>query len=257
MKNFFRSGLRPLFEFAIQVLRNLVDTLRELGELLAEVATMSGPLLAPMAPAAFSYMHLTTLLNFEWWVALVVALAIETLGLSTGSTIIGLMMHNRRNPASKNQIPMQSIIVSGVWYILTVVALNVTLSIVVEFPNLPLEIKALVHIITQGVLVLLSVPAIITQSIRMAHSNVIREIMSAKQEKSMARNLHVNTGNLHVNTGNSTSKKKWADLTDEEIEFLATATRRDAAELLGRSPDDKTVYNYRVKAQNGRGELHE
>lgn len=149
-------------------LNQAISSLEHAG---VDLVSAAGPWLAPLAPAVISYLHLTRLLDFPAPLALVIAAVIESLGLSTGSTLASFWFHNRRYSAEKNKVPTLAPIFAFVFYLALVVSLNVLIA-------LPWaeSAQAIVQAITNGLLTLMSVPAIVILSIRRQHTAILQAL---------------------------------------------------------------------------------
>lgn len=144
------------------------------------------PWLAPVAPAIMTYKNLTDRIGFGNFSAVIVALVVEFLGLSTGSTAIMLWRHNSRYSNEKYHLPTWMPLASFIFYLLLVMSLNVFVEYMsVDYP----EYTAYTEIFSKALLVLLSVPAFAVLVTRSLYSRTVEAIEQryARRKKSRAK----------------------------------------------------------------------
>lgn len=158
----FFNGWRELtraFEFA------LVDNL-----------AATAPWLAPVIPAYLAWRNMTTVLEFPAWVAMIGAIVVETLGLSTVHTVFSLWDYNDARRKSDQRAPVWIAIITAGMYITIVLVVNVLL-----------EGRPAVEMVAQALLSLLSVVAAITLAVRANHARRLADIRSEREERKAER----------------------------------------------------------------------
>ena len=90
--NFLRSGGSIVFEILGEFLNNIRDFIVNIGGTLTDIAAELGPWFAPLAPAMFSYTHLTLFMGFSKAAAFAVAASIEFVGLASTGTLLTIML---------------------------------------------------------------------------------------------------------------------------------------------------------------------
>lgn len=131
------------------------------------------PWLAPGIPAAFAYINSTNVLLVEWYIAVLIALTVEGLGLASVHTALSLVEYTKTH--SKNQPKAESYIMIGMalFYLAIVVMVNIILDL-----QHPIQI-----IIAKALLSLVSIPAAVTLSIRQLHKTRLANEAEHKAEK--------------------------------------------------------------------------
>lgn len=147
----------------------LTRAIRNLEITIINIISSFAPWLAPIAPAYMSYHNALDKLNFPPWVALVVGLVVEFLGLTTISTALSFWYHNKKYKSDKNRVPIEIPIFAFIFYLIVVVTLNVMLEAI---PNNPFIIIA-----ARALLVFLSVPAAVILAVRAVHVQVLDSLI--------------------------------------------------------------------------------
>jgi hypothetical protein len=131
---------------------------------LVNFISIVAPWLAPLAPAFLSFKHMREILEYPLWVSLALAGVVEMLGLSTISTTLTFWNHNRRYSADRNKVPLFIPILSFLFYLFVIMAMNVML----EANPSPGTI-----VIVNALLTLLTIPAALTLAVRTMHQEMI------------------------------------------------------------------------------------
>lgn len=136
---------------------------------------------APLPAAVMSFMHMTSVLEFQPWVAWVVAGTIEILGFSTISTWLSFWMWNRRYKSEVRQAPMGFILFAFGFYLAIIISMNVLLDASKYFPEVLNQF--VIIIIVRGTLTLLTIPAGLIIATRVQHNDLLGEIAKNKLER--------------------------------------------------------------------------
>jgi len=161
----------------------LNDIIRDAETSLVNLLSAIGPWLAPLAPAAMSYTHMISSLNFPIWIALSVAVVVETLGLSSISTIIAFWSYNRRRIAEYKKAPVALAISAGIFYLVTVLSINVAMDATRLFSLNP----AWAEIFSRALLTMLTIPAALILAIRTQHKELLDHADRERREALMVR----------------------------------------------------------------------
>lgn len=191
--NFFKSGGKPFFDVTESLIENIRTFIVNVGWLLTDIAAELGPWFAPAAPAMFSYIHLTEYMGFTNYTAIPVALAIEFVGLASTGTLISTWIHNQRHTAQKDQVPIKWLVGIFVWYLVTVILLNVALSFAAEFLATGKAFESeigfgIIVILVQATVVLLEVPAAAIIGFRSSYRELLESISDDKEKRRIRRN---------------------------------------------------------------------
>ncbi len=179
-----------LFDVLYYIMGRVTELVEEIGTFLFTVAIEIGPWSAPLAPAALSYFQLISPeIGFPPFVALIVAIAIESVGLASAGTLVTISQHNRGNKAKKNRLPEVPMYFFYGWYMITVISLNVVLQYakslnILQSGELIDETFAWIVIGVHALLVLLAIPASAVIGYRASFKKVISEIEGKKEKVS-------------------------------------------------------------------------
>jgi len=225
-----------IFDAVFYGFDKLIEVVDRFGRLLFALALDVGPWAAPLAPATLSYQHLTgPEMGFSTLSAAVVAVAIECVGLASAGTLITVIMHNKSNRASRDQIPERPVYWIFGAYLLTVISLNVALQFAVSLDVLidggartGAVVLALVIIIVQALLVLLGLPASAVIGYRATYRQVIQQI----EGRQHAGNMPAGTGNNYTVGGNvpQNAYTDFRQLPVTELRRVAKMSPRQIAE---------------------------
>ena len=222
---FIKRLIDNIFGIVIHLTVKVIWLVKIIGELASELSSVAGPLLTQAIPAVFSYNHLISEFGFSSLFAFVAAAAIEMLGLATGSTFIGLVMFNKKTRAKGKRVDWWVFAWAGgsaVWYVMTLVALNVLMTNVAYLTGNNDGVSFTLQVGVTSLLVLLSIPAITIQSVRNMNSEIVSEVLNTDNLIAILQSVPANTGNIPAPTD---PQRKWSTYTEEEIKFLgATGT---------------------------------
>lgn len=135
---------------------------------------------APAPVAYMTYEHCVNALHFPVLIAIITALVVEALGISSISTALSFWAHNKKFTDSKNQSPLWLAIGTFAFYIVLVLSLNVVLDAeqLSRVPNLALGEYAVTGgmILGRALLSLLSIPAGVLLATRAEQTELINNI---------------------------------------------------------------------------------
>jgi hypothetical protein len=151
-------------------LQTINDWIRDSEHLFLNVITAISPWLAPIAPAFGTYSHASTVLEFPIWIALIIALVVEFLGLTTISTAITFWRHNKRYKAARSQAPTYVPILAFLFYLFVIISVNVLLDFI---PQIAAEWEWTVILTAKSLLYLLTIPAASILAVRADQAAVI------------------------------------------------------------------------------------
>lgn len=160
----------------VQVLTNTRDLIRALESVVVDLIAAASPWLAPVIPAFLVYRALIYRLQFPWQIALISAVVVEFLGLSTVHTAFSLWDYNETRRKSDQRAPVAIALVMAVVYISAVMVVNVLL-----------DDGATIERIALSLLSLLTVVASVTLAIRANHARRLEEIREQKAEARASR----------------------------------------------------------------------
>jgi len=186
--------------------KNIFDVLnefiREAETSLVNLLSAIGPWLAPLAPAAMSYTHMIASLKFPVWIAMSVAVVVETLGLSAVSTIIAFWSYNRRRVAQYKKAPVALALSAGIFYLVTVLSINVAMDATRLFELNP----AWAEILSRALLTLLTIPAALILAIRTQHKELLDQADKDRRDgQQHSSGVKTKTDHVKSNNGNGSS----------------------------------------------------
>lgn len=145
--------------------------------------TAVAPWGAPTPPAYMSYIHALNVLEFPWWVAIIIAIVVEVLGLATVSTMISFWKYNQkfRNSSQYRKAPVWIVAGAFVFYLALIITSNVILDATGYFwPNDP-NVRNAAIVVVKAFYTLLTVPAGLIIAVRQQHRNLLDEISQPRQ----------------------------------------------------------------------------
>lgn len=165
----------------IDFLKRANNTINSLEQSFVNLISSIVPWLAPIAPAIMTYQNLTNVLTFGEVGAIIVAVVVEFLGLSTVSTSITLWKHNQRYTDKKYHLPTWMPLLSFAFYIFLVVTLNVLIEFMsVDYP----QYEAYTEIAARALLVFLTVPA---SAVLVSRSQYTRTVALIEKQRADAK----------------------------------------------------------------------
>lgn len=242
-------------EWIFYTIDGIVDVLE--GTTVNTVSALS-PWLAPVAPATLVYLRLISKMQFSNGQALIVALVIEFIGLSSVSTIIRFWQHNKYysylakdgglKVSRKKSVPVELPVATFVFYLVIVLSVTVLL----ELPIAEQHLKWL-RVITVFLVSMLSVPAAIIVASRAMYKSVLKEIDGLRNNQKVSENYgKLPTSNMQVsetytnlsNPGQKLSEFNgdWRNLTKREQYAIGKMSKREIIRRYGVS--DRTAHNW-------------
>jgi hypothetical protein len=137
---------------------------------------------APFPVAYMSFMHQVDVLEFPWAVAIISALVIEFLGVSTVSTILGFWSHNRKYQDEKKKSPVWVAVLAFCMYLFIVLTTNVALD---ATKGTDWEQVAVVAV--RAFLTLMTIPAALIMGVRALHQESLTEAQDSKRERAFKK----------------------------------------------------------------------
>ena len=132
------------------------------------------PWAAPVPSAYMIWDHAVKMLGWDVWVAWVLAVAVEGLGVSVASTAFDLWNWNDQNKDQEQKSSLLIAIAAVIFYLTIVIVVNVLLEL--EFP---------VWIAKAGIS-MLSIPAVVTLALRSQHSRRVEKAVKDEEQKRAA-----------------------------------------------------------------------
>ena len=146
---------------------------------------------APIGAAASTYRHSVDHLGYSQEVALVLALVVEILGLSTINTALAFWSHNKQNinKAAQNQAPLWAPITAFSFYLFVIVLVNIIIDVAVAQDAIDGASRMVWAIIAaRALLILLSIPAALVMAVRTQHNALISKLYSERTKKTAPKN---------------------------------------------------------------------
>lgn len=137
---------------------------------------------APLPVAWMSFIHQVEVLNFPTVVAVVSALVIEFLGVSTVSTIIGFWSYNRKYTDDKKKSPVWVAIAAFLMYLFIVLSTNVALDATKGG-----EWEQVAVVVVRALLTLMTVPAALIMAVRAMHQESLTDAQDSKRERAFKK----------------------------------------------------------------------
>ena len=134
------------------------------------------PWVAPLVPALMTYQNMITHLGFPAWAAWAAAICVETLGLSSIQTAVSFWQWNDSKSKSDPKAPVMVAILTGGFYLLTVLTVNAMLD---DAPG--------VYRLAKALLSSLSVCAGVILALRAGHARRMAETEQARLDRKAER----------------------------------------------------------------------
>jgi len=160
----------------VKSLESLVKLNRATENLLIDVVASYSPWVAPLVPALETYQNMITHLGFPAWASWAAAICVETLGLSSIQTAVSFWQWNDSKNKSDPKAPVLLAILTGSFYLLTVLTVNAMLD---DSPG--------VHRLAKALLSSLSVCAGVILALRAGHARRMAETEQVRQERKTER----------------------------------------------------------------------
>lgn len=113
----------------VRIFQALADTINGGEKAFVDFLSAIVPYLVPIVPSYLTYWHTLTIMGFPDWVAWTSAIVVETLGLASVSTSVKFWYHNKKYSNNANKAPFRLAIGVYIFYIVTVITVNVLLEI--------------------------------------------------------------------------------------------------------------------------------
>lgn len=114
----------------IWLFEGIANTVNGAEKAFVDLLSAFVPYLVPVIPSYLTYWHTLVIMEFPSWVAWTAAIVVEALGLASVSTSVKFWYHNRKYKADNNKAPFLLAIGVYVFYIVTVLLVNVILEVV-------------------------------------------------------------------------------------------------------------------------------
>jgi len=199
-------------------------------------------------------------LDFPFWLALVIAIVIECLGLATVSTILSFWSYNRRYTDERKQAPIGLTIVAFTFYLLIVLAMNVAIDATAAYDlSNGTNSSGIAEIIVRALLTLMSIPAALIMAVRTQHQEVLNDGADSKRERAFKKHYGENwfemmygkPAELQELKVSESFNKSWRSarktLTAEDVLFIQT---RPIPEIMEKyNLIERTAYNWQEYAK--------
>lgn len=219
---------------AVRFLSGWRDLTRALEGALVDNLAATSPWLAPIIPAYLGYSNMTGVLGFPHWVAVVGAIVIETLGLSTVHTVFTLWDYNDSRRKSDQRAPVWAALVVAIVYIMVILTVNVLL----DYERKSIEKLSL------ALLSMLSVVAAITLAVRANHARRLSDIQAERQERREMR-TNFRMGADHA------PDAKIAKRIHPQIKLASSYVCATCGEMLGSQPQLAAHMRWKHPKPNG------
>lgn len=156
------------------------DTINGAERAFLDLLSALVPYCVPVIPAYLTYFHTMNEMQFPQWVAATAAFVTEVLGIASVSTAIRFWRHNLRYKDAKNQAPFWLAVFTYLFYIVTILAVNVLLEVVAGQ-------RSPAVIIAIALFSLLSLPSAVLISIRAQYREQLEERHAQAEERKQER----------------------------------------------------------------------
>lgn len=160
----------------VTMLEALLKLNRATENLFIDIVASYSPWIAPLVPAYMTYQNMTGYLAFPGWAGMAGAVCVETLGLSAIQTAVSFWQWNDSRQKSSPKAPVILAVVTGGFYLVTVLTVNAMLD---NTPGLYRLAKALLSS--------LSVCAGVILALRAGHARRVSEAEQERQERKAER----------------------------------------------------------------------
>lgn len=174
-KNDDKNLVITIFEEALKTIvwafgawRRLIEAMEK--TLVNNVAA-TVPWAAPVPSAYMIWDHAVKILGWDVWVAWVLAVAVEGLGVSVASTAFDLWNWNDQNKDQEQKSSLRIAIGTVIFYLFIVIVVNVLLEL--KFPSW----------IAKAGISMLSIPAVVTLALRSQHTRRVEQAVKNEEQK--------------------------------------------------------------------------
>lgn len=228
-----------MIDTIVGFLNGLLLLNRKTEAVLIDLISSLSPWICPILPAYITGSNLYSVLNYPVYIAVICALVIETIGLSSMSTILLLWSWNETKREKDPSAPVGLAIISGVLYISVVLSVNVLLEI-----N-PLQYKILVN----GLMSLMTVVAALIIAVRGQHSRRLEEIAQERKERKEER-LHARQVQVAPQLA-QVAKWDWRELSIDEKIKISKMTQEEVMNMYAGIPESTSRHWLKLAKENG------
>lgn len=220
------------------------DTTRAFEGALVDNIAATSPWLAPVIPAYLVYRNMVEMLEFPVLIALVGALVVEFLGLSTVHTTFMLWDYNDKKRKTDQHAPMWVSLAVAFGYIVIVLTVNVLL-----------DGGTWIHKLAYTMLSLLSVLGAVTLAVRAAHARRLSDIAAQKtaRKRKVAETYAERSGKMAEVTEVAEPSGDWRNLPEEDRKLIANMSTDQIADWYKVSERTARSWRKKAKGQNGNG----
>lgn len=229
-------------QWVFDIVDGIVDVLESTA---VNTVSALSPWMAPIIPATIVYYRLIEKLAFPSWLAFVVGMNIEFLGLSSVHTTIKFWRHNRQfsyttregdtKVSKKKEAPTRFPVGTFVFYLVVVLSITVMM----ELPVSNYEF-VWIRIFAITLLSLLSVPASIIVASRSMYKELLDTVTSKKVSVSLQKEPESSSASFR------NFPKDWRKLSRSQKEWVNSVSKNELVDKLGLS--EKTAYNWKSYA---------
>lgn len=224
IKNFLKGWL----EFTRLLEMTLVDNL---------AATV--PWLAPIVPAYMVFSGMQATMDFPVWAAIVSAVAVELLGMSTVTTAFQMWDYNDSKRKTDPRAPLGIAVAATVFYLVIVITVNAIL-----------DQSAAVERIAKALLSTLGVVGAVILAIRSQHTRRLSEVAAEKAERKAQRSGNLPEVSEKVSSAGGKFRQDWRMLPEEDRQMIAGMTVSEIQHSY--SISERGARNWKTYARNGR-----
>ncbi len=248
---------KGLVESVKNILEGWADLTRAFEATVVDNLAATAPWLAPLAPAYLAFHAMINVLLFSFWVAFVVAAAIEMLGISTISTTVTFFNYNNDKHQKRKDDPA-----APTWL---AAAMALVYLVVVIVLNVILDNSDPVRRTAKGLLSILTVVAAVTLVLRSSHRQRVEEVLrlkaedKAEREKRKLLKLSVKVAEKQPNESKVTDEKPlyddWRQVPIQErmriVEWMKTMSKNQVKDKIVEEyhVEERTAYNWIKNAE--------
>jgi hypothetical protein len=219
-------------------LRGIQAIVQELETTLVDTLASAAPWLGPIAPAYLAYQAMINVLGLPVWIAWVIALVIELLGISTINTAVQFWNYNQTRRSNDPSAPFWLAVAMAAFYLTVVLVVNVLL-----------DQAAMLDKVAKFLLSSLSPVAAVTLSLRAQHSRRLLEVdlkkVEDKRERQERKLLKVAPKVTEKKSDKPETFRKWKTwrkVPDVERRKIAEMKMEEVVTTYG--VEERTAYNW-------------
>ena len=224
------------------IIRNFLKAVQtivqELETTLVDTLASTAPWLGPIAPAYLAYQAMINVLLLPVWIAWVIALVIELLGISTINTAVQFWNYNQTRRSHDPSAPF--------WLAVSMAAFYLTVVLVV---NVLLDQATTLDKVAKFLLSSLSPVAAVTLSLRAQHSRRLLDISEKKiierKERQERKLLKLSPKAAEKKSDKPTTFRKWKTwrkVPEVERRKIAGMSMEEVMSMYG--TEERTAYNW-------------